>query len=103
MIEIIEKQDALAPQGLILDGVCSSKQLKTLRVIDVLELRCRLDLAHTRLVHWKTQEPSDFVGDLEQRLNCSTLAGRSGNDHIDARVPPADEVKRACAIGAMAG
>lgn len=81
-----------APQSIAFDGVCSDEQLKALSVIDVLELLCGLGLAHAGLVHRNTQESSYFVGYLEQWLDCSSLAGRSRNNHVDSRVPITDEV-----------
>ncbi len=92
MIEIIEKEDTPALQSIALDGVCSDEELKALRVIDVLDLRCRLGLVNGGLVHRNTQESSDFVSDLEQWLDCPILARRSMNNHVDSRVPLTDEV-----------
>ena len=45
-------------------------------------------------VHWKIQKPSDFVGDLEQRLNGSVLARGRRNDQIDSPIPVLYEVGR---------
>lgn len=68
MIEIIEKEDTPALQSIALDGVCSDEELKALRVIDVLDLRCRLGLVNGGLVHRNTQ-----VFRLRQRSG--TVAG----------------------------